>query len=155
VKSLSRITILLILFAFLASCTHLPRSYNESKAVQQMRQDYITLNPEGKFNDHIKRGEVVKGMGFMAVLASWGLPNVRRIPAESSFEYWTYYTEDKASGQFTVYELVFKDETLYGWNVNKNIAANGGFKSSLRYRPVLAGKESSDSGLGESLKRKH
>jgi hypothetical protein len=125
-KMIFRISIAITLFAMLASCSHTPRSYKDSVAMKQIRLDYVKNHPDGEFNQHVKRGEVVKGMSFMGVLASWGLPNVRRISQGNIYEYWIYYTEDKDAGMWTKYELAFKDETLVGWTIDKNMAGSGG-----------------------------
>lgn len=140
VTYLSRIAILMVLFALVASCAHSPRSYKNSEAIKQIRLDYIRSNPDGQYNEHIRNGEVVKGMGFMGVLASWGLPNVRRVSEGGMYEYWTYFTEDKAAGMWTMYELMFKDEMLASWAVDKNITGQGGIRPDFFKMPVSVGQ---------------
>ncbi|MBI4720704.1 MAG: hypothetical protein HY770_05710 [Chitinivibrionia bacterium] len=78
-RDVFRIVACTALFATITSCSHCPRSGKDSEAIQQIRLEYIRSNPEGQYNDHVLKGEVIKGMGFMGVLASWGLPNVRSI----------------------------------------------------------------------------
>lgn len=139
-KYASRIAIMILLFALVTSCAHSPRSYKDSEAIKQIRLEYIRSNPDGQHNNHIMKGEVVKGMGFMGVLASWGLPNVRRISESSLYEYWTYFTEDEAAGMWTMYELMFKDQMLVSWVIDKNIAGQGGIRPDYYKMPVSVGQ---------------
>jgi hypothetical protein len=151
---ISRIAIVLLLFAFVASCAHSPRSYKDSEAIKQIRLEYIRSNPEGQYNDYILKGEVVKGMGFMGVLASWGLPNVRQISEGSLHEYWTYVTEDKAAGMWTMYELMFKDQTLVSWVVDKNIVGEGGIRPDYYKMPVSIGQSTIQGSGNAPIKKK-
>lgn len=139
-KYVSRIAITMVLFALVTSCAHSPRSHKDSEAIKQIRLEYVRSNPDSEFNPHIVNGEVVKGMGFMGVLASWGLPNVRRISESSVYEYWTYFTEDKAAGMWIMYELKFKDQMLVSWIVDKNIVGQGGISPDYYKMPISAGQ---------------
>lgn len=125
-KRFSPIATGVVLFAMLVSCSHSPKTLRDSEAIRQIRLDYIRNNPDSPYKDYILKGEVVKGMNFMSVLASWGLPNVRRISEGLVYEHWIYYTQDKAAGVWNIYELIFRDQTLVGWKIDKNIAGQGG-----------------------------
>jgi hypothetical protein len=154
VRYVFRFASLLILFALVASCAHSPRSHKDSEAIKQIRLEYIRSNPDGEYNLHIQNGEVVKGMGFMGVLASWGLPNVRRISESSMYEYWTYYTEDKAAGMWTIYELMFKDQMLVSWIVDKNNAGEGGLRPDYYKMPVSIGQGTNAGSSDPPIKKK-
>lgn len=119
-------TVVALLGLILLACAHVPRTYDETDAVKRLRLQYVRTHPNGRFNAHILKGEVTKGMDFLDVLASWGLPNLRRGSRESVYENWVYYARDEETGRFTVYELVFKDQHLVDWKVDVNVAGNGG-----------------------------
>ncbi len=153
-KMIFRLAVLLTAIALLASCAHSPRSFKDTEAIQQMRLDFIASHPNGGYNNHVLKGEVVKGMNFMSVLASWGLPNVRKVQPASIYEYWTYYTEDKASGQMTIYDLIFKDQVLSGWKIDKTISSNGGLRYIDDKRPVVLNRSNTSNQGGKALKKK-
>lgn len=153
-KYLSRIAILLVLIALVASCAHSPRSYKDSEAIKQIRLEYINSNPDSEYKEYVLKGEVVKGMGFMGVLASWGLPNVRRISESSLYEYWTYFTEDKDAGMWTMYELMFKDQMLVSWIVDKNIVGQGGIRPDYYKMPVSVGQRTDYGASDMPIKKK-
>jgi hypothetical protein len=153
-KTVSRIAVCVVLFAMMTSCAHTPRSFKDSEAIKQIRLDYIKSNPEGQYNEHVLKGEVVKGMGFMSVLASWGLPNVRRVSEGNIYEYWTYYTEDRAAGMWTIYELQFKDQLLASWIIDKNIMGEGGIRPDYIKPPVSIGQGSIQDSDSAPIKKK-
>lgn len=111
-------TILLALAASLvASCAHAPRVPEESDNVLSIRHDYLRSNPQGRYNEFIRRGEVVKGMTYVEVLASWGFPESRlRIPTRD-LEYWRYVTRDAASRDWIQYTFVFEGNALFEWEM--------------------------------------
>jgi hypothetical protein len=91
-----------------------------------IRAEYLANHPEGAYNAYIRDGCVVKGMGSVEVLASWGLPNVRRPGAEPNVEFWEYYARDEQSQMLVSYELAFVDKVLNRWSLRKDIAATLG-----------------------------
>lgn len=104
-----------------ASCSHAPRLATVPAGRQDLRAEFLRNNPDGKFNRHIKNGEIVRGMGVVEVLASWGLPNMRRLGGADLAEYWTYYSRDPHTSTFTVYDLVFQQRVLFRWVVESDI----------------------------------
>ena len=63
-----------MLVVLLAACSHLPHM-ESTDSTSSLRQEYLEMHPDGKYNARIMKGEVVKGMGVIEVLASWGLPS--------------------------------------------------------------------------------
>jgi hypothetical protein len=122
----TRIALGLAVAVVLASCAHNPRMQQETQGISQLRMEYVQHNPSGMFNDYIMRGEIVKGMGLIEVVAAWGMPNLIRSWEDSGFEYWTYYALDEHTRQYTRYELIFGTRTLKKWVVTKNVAGAGG-----------------------------
>jgi hypothetical protein len=93
--------------------------------VDRYRSEYLKNNPDGKYNSNILNGEVTKGMDVFAVLASWGLPHLRRGSAQSSTESWVYYSLDEHTQKVLSYELIFVDDTLKRWILDDNAQALG------------------------------
>jgi hypothetical protein len=115
-----------VLFLTLGSCTSNPRmlSGTESDYLLQLRQEYLNSNPDGAYNEYIKRGEVVKGMDFLEVLASWGHPEVRT--KESALtEHWMYREVDEDSKDAVVYTFTFRRNVLAEWDLMRHFAAGG------------------------------
>jgi hypothetical protein len=115
--------------------------------------DYIRTYPDGQYNGHIVKGEVVKGMNLMEVLASWGLPNTRKSSESGAYEYWTYYSVDQESGDVRRYKLIFKEQIVVDWQVAYDIAGDGGFYTENIRRPSGLDKNAPASGV-EKLKKK-
>lgn len=118
------------------SCSHTPRSTRDPESLASIRAQYLQDNPDGQFNDSILRGELIKGMNVIEVLASWGLPELRSF--DSKTESWTYYLRDDLSPESRVYELTFTDRVLTGWSVDRTSAAVGGVTA-----PLLTGRNGS------------
>jgi hypothetical protein len=114
-NSMRSILLLVLVVAVAVSCSRLPQSTRSNDEMASIRAEYLQNNPDGKFNDHIKEGRVVKGMNTMEVLASWGIPNVRRGWEQDKTEYWTYYAKDEHTQQLMSYDLVFDDRVLNRW----------------------------------------
>ena len=55
----------------------------ETEYIRMLRQEFFKTHPDGKYNEHIKKGEVVRGMDFLEVLASWGNPDAREKPTQN------------------------------------------------------------------------
>ncbi|NIM19438.1 MAG: hypothetical protein GTO51_03550 [Candidatus Latescibacteria bacterium] len=143
---------LLFLGLVMYACSHCPKSYKETDTIIRSRQEYIRAHPEGPFNNHILNGEVVKGMGLMEVLASWGLPNSRNCSESGAQEFWTYYATGEQTGDIREYVLIFKDQTLSRWKVTLSVA-EGGYREQDPSKPVTLGKGEKDAG-SDVLKKK-
>lgn len=119
---------LLVLFGAMAvaSCAKLPQSTRSNEHMTSIREEYLRNNPDGKYNALIMEGRVVKGMGIIEVLASWGLPNDRRTSETGDTEYWAYYAKDEATQKFVSYELVFDTKVLTRWVVRADLPTGMG-----------------------------
>lgn len=111
----------LLCAAVIASCGRLPQSTRTSEHQASIREEYFRNHPEGKFNALIMEGRVVKGMGIIEVLASWGMPNDRRSGGDGRTEYWAYYAKDEHTQRLVSYELVFEENELKRWVVNTDL----------------------------------
>lgn len=110
----------------LTSCSTTPRkmSGTESPYLLQLRQEYLAANPEGEFNAYVEKGEVVKGMDLIAVLASWGHPNVRTKDSPMT-ERWVYRDVDDVSKDWVEYTFTFQGSVLTEWDLVRHFAAGG------------------------------
>ena len=138
-----------------ASCSSQLKLSKDMAERSDIRQEYLHNNPDGQFNDHIVKSEVVKGMNVIEVLASWGLPDLRRRYKDVDSDVWTYYTVDKASSQIVTYDLVFEDRALMRWVVETDVMSLEDYKKhqqggSTRISTITPGGLSGDTG---SLKR--
>lgn len=83
------------------------------------REEYVELNPDCKYNENIRDGEITRGMDGHEVMASWGLPNVYMISKKQAEEYWVYYVDDRASNSILIYTLTFDyDNILNDWDID-------------------------------------
>ena len=105
-----------------SGCAYNPRVINETESVLSIRADYLRANPDGEFNAHIIKGEVVKGMNFMEVLASWGLPDSRMNKKENELEYWGYFARDDESLDWILYTFTFEKTALVEWDATRHVA---------------------------------
>jgi hypothetical protein len=64
-------------------------------------------------------------MKFTEVMASWGLPESRRLSHDRELEYWTFYGKDLDSGNWTRYTLLFEKGILTDWDLVRHFATNG------------------------------
>jgi hypothetical protein len=112
--------------ASVLSCSHNPRkiSGTESDYLLQLRQEYLAANPDGAYNEYIKRGEVVKGMDLLEVLAAWGHPE-RRTKESSLTEHWIYREVDEDSKDWVLYTFTFRRNVLAEWDLMRHFAAGG------------------------------
>lgn len=101
----------------LSACSNMLRLNRDVEERADLRQNYLQNNPDGAFNNHIVKSEVVKGMNVIEVLASWGLPDVRTASKTTKAEFWTYFTVDDYSQTVSSYDLVFEDRQLRRWVV--------------------------------------
>ena len=106
-------------------CTHAPRLSRTTADIEIYRAEYMRNNPDGKYNEQIMKGEVTKGMDAVEVLASWGLPHLRRGSEHTDQESWVYYTIDDHTKQVISYELVFLSSELSRWFVDNNASGQG------------------------------
>ena len=84
----------------------------------ESREHFIDLNPNSLFCEHIRNGEIVRGMNIYEVIASWGLPNVYLVSQENVSENWIYYVEDRDSRSILIYTLTFSDDKLETWEID-------------------------------------
>ena len=119
--------ILLVLFAvcLVTSCSQVAR-IDADPEVETIRAQYLSENPHGQYNDHIARGEIVRGMNFVEVLASWGVPTRRERQKDGVTEAWTYRVHDRDPSDIATYELQFADRMLTGWRYS---AASAGLST--------------------------
>lgn len=121
---MQRAMILIFAMSSVASCAHFPRSPNADADIATFRDQYLSLHPNGEYNERIVRGELARGMGGLEVLASWGVPHMRR--RDHKDETWSYYSEDKHTSDFLIYELEFDNDKLERWALARTTAAAGG-----------------------------
>lgn len=115
---------------FLGACAHMPRAPHASQELDFARAQYLSDHPDGRFNERIERGEIAKGMKAGDVLASWGVPDERfKDKNHLREESWFYVERDEYSGDYIVYEIVFKDTDLDGWYMSRGTAGSGAFSS--------------------------
>lgn len=114
---------LTIVAALAGGCATAPPSRTETSAIRELREDYLKQFPDSPHNDHVLRGEVVRGMTLYEVLASWGIPD-RRIVSDAGKERWVYVLMDDLSMDWVVYEYDFRDNALVDWTSARG-AANG------------------------------
>lgn len=116
------LAVAVLLLILLPACSHLPRMPEGAGSdAAALRQAYFEAHPDGEFNECIRQGEVVRGMNVIEVLASWGVPNMRRAYAHATGQYWTYFVVDDASRRVMSYELVFDDRVLERWNIAQSV----------------------------------
>ena len=120
------IGLIVLTAAFAASCGQLPQSSRTDEQMTSIREEYLANHPEGTYNAYIREGRVVKGMGSVEVLASWGLPNVRRPGKETGVEHWDYYARDEQSNSIVSYELTFVEKVLNRWSVRADLGTSLG-----------------------------
>jgi hypothetical protein len=113
---------------------------NETEYIRMLREEFFKTHPDGEYNEYITRGEVVRGMDFLEVLASWGNPNKREKPTEN-VEYWLYRDDDENSGDWVQYKIVFRKNVLDDWELTRHVADG-------RSQPMAS--ESSSSVLSKS-----
>lgn len=111
------------LAACAAGCASAPPPRAETAAIHELREDFLKEFPDGPNNDHVVRGEVVKGMTLFEVLASWGVPD-RRLVTDGGHERWVYVLLDDLSMDWVVYEYDFRNNALVDWATTRS-NANG------------------------------
>lgn len=130
---ITRLAVAIAAVAALSSCAHAPRVLEENGDVLSLRQDYLRAHPDGRYNEFIARGEVVRGMTYLEVLASWGYPDARARVPERSLEYWRYLAADEASGDWIQYVFLFEESTLSEWEMSRH-ASKGRAMEQFEFR---------------------
>jgi hypothetical protein len=125
--------------ASLAACAVAPPTRTETTSIRQIREEFFRSYPDGRYNQNINRGEVLKGMSLFEVLASWGIPDGRVIKSESNHERWIYVLVDDRSLDWVRYDFVFQSNQLTEWEKTPHVA-NG---ASLTLREMSPGGEMS------------
>jgi hypothetical protein len=124
--NLTHRTLLVVLaIGMTASCAHVPRMPQASPETASLRSQFLHDHPNGPHNAQIVRGEVVKGMDLMEVLASWGVPERRVGKKSSDKESWIYTARDEHSQDYVIYELVFVDRVLSRWHIDRGTTGSG------------------------------
>jgi len=125
-RAIRSIAVVVLALAFAVSCSPLPQSSRTDEQLTGLRAEYLNSHPDGKFNVLITEGRVVKGMSDLEVLASWGLPNIRRTADTGTAQYWAYYAKDEQTNKIVSYELVFESKLLRRWEVRYDIGGSLG-----------------------------
>lgn len=144
------------LFAVLAvACSHNPRrgQTDQSEYIRMLREEFFKTHPDGAYNEYIARGEVVRGMDFLEVLASWGNP-VKREKPTPNVEYWLYLEEDEDSKDWVQYKFLFKKSVLDDWELARHGSQGGLGDTADQSSSEVLSKRSSASGPGSSPKKK-
>jgi hypothetical protein len=121
----SRLVLSSCLLLLFIACAHTPQALNDDLTVRQMREEFLREHPDGQYNPYISKGEVVRGMDVLEVSASWGIPETRRQSKDRKLEYWTYFSSDEISGDWSRYTLTFEGKVLSDWHVVRHFAKNG------------------------------
>ena len=116
----------LLLVVSVVACSQTPRMSQEDETdyIRMLREEYFQSHPDGLYNEHIQNGEVVRGMDFMEVLASWGNPDSREKPTDN-VEYWMYKDEDEDSKDWLQYKFIFRKNRLDDWELSRHTAGGG------------------------------
>lgn len=120
-------TVVAVLAAALTGCSYTPRTLNETASVIEIRNDFLVANPDGVYNDFIRRGEVTRGMNYSEVLASWGAPDarVRTNDNKGELEAWSYTAVDDINGDWIQFTFRFEEKLLADWDIQRHVTMNG------------------------------
>ena len=115
-----------LLVLSIVACSQTPRmsQENETDYIRMLREEFFKTHPDGQYNERIANGEVVIGMDFLEVLASWGNPNQRE-KTSTSVEYWIYRDEDEDSKDWVEYRFTFRGNQLDDWELSRHVAGAG------------------------------
>jgi hypothetical protein len=129
--------------ALLAGCASSLQLHQGTRPadLSELRAEYRSGNPKSPYLANVHRGEVVKGMDRLGVLASWGYPE-RRV-RDGDGERWVYVEEDDASGDRVTYELAFLKGVLQNWDMGRLTTGMGPVSSGDTTAPPVpvAGNE--------------
>ncbi len=124
----SRILVLAFVASLFAACATSPPRRDETTAILEIREDYLRTHPDGPFNGEISRGEVVSGMDYHDVLASWGMPDARSADSERREERWTYVLRSDNGVDWVRYDFVFVRQVMVEWEFSREVGS--GFVSA-------------------------
>ena len=150
----SRLVLSSCLLLLFIACAHTPQALNDDLTLRQMRDEFLRDHPDGGYNIYIARGEVVRGMGFLEVSASWGMPETRRQSKDRKLEYWTYFSSDEVSGDWSRYTLTFEQKTLADWHVVRHFTKNGELTNASNATDATATSSPSVSSSGLGSKKR-
>jgi len=126
--------IILILTASLSACSGVSMVERERLTAAESREEYCQAHPDSRHVEHIRNGEIVRGMVGNEVIASWGMPNVYLVSKDEIEEYWIYYVQDPMQHSVMVYTLCFDtDNVLSDWEIDMKRFSN----YSLGYSEVM------------------
>ena len=127
-----------VFFLFAACATTLQLSPDSRPAyLSDLRAEYLAENPNGAYSDHVRSGQVVKGMDRFGVLASWGYPE-KRARQGMVQETWTYVDKDESSGDTVEYVLDFRDGVLQEWQSTRMVTGMTPIRDNPLPPPVTA-----------------
>lgn len=107
------------LIVFITGCSHYSEIEKAHFTALEDREEYLNKNPDCIHSEHIRKGEITRGMNAKEVMASWGLPNVYLVSRENPEEYWVYYTGDDNNQSILIFTLVFDHgNNLIGWDID-------------------------------------
>jgi hypothetical protein len=118
------VPLLFLVGAFACSQTPRMSQEDETEYIRMLRSEFFETHPDGQYNEYIARGEVVRGMDFLEVLASWGNPGKRERPSPT-VEYWLYEEKDESSKDWVRYKFVFRDNVLNDWELTRHVSEGG------------------------------
>lgn len=101
--------------------------------IDDLRAEYLRTKPQSPYRTEVTKGEVVKGMDPVAVLAAWGHPE-RRVRTGPN-EKWTYLDKDDNSGDEMQYTLMFRQGVLNDWEIMRHIAGITAIRSTMPDAP--------------------
>jgi hypothetical protein len=117
-----------------------------------LREEFFKTHPDGVHNEYIANGEVVRGMDYLEVLASWGNPIKREKPSPS-VEYWLYLEEDEDSKDWVQYKLVFRRSVLDDWELARHTSQGAVGDSQSGQSSSVLTKGSGLAGTGSAPKK--
>lgn len=122
-----------ILTGMLTACSGISLVEREKLTAVESREEYCQAHPDSRHVEHIRNGEIVRGMVGNEVIASWGMPNVYLVSKDEVEEYWIYYVQDPVQRSVMVYTLCFDpDNVLSDWEIDMKRFSN----YSLGYNEV-------------------
>jgi hypothetical protein len=151
VRILRALPLLLVSLVFACSYSTQSKEVGETDYIRMLREEFFKTHPDGKYNENITRGEVVRGMDYFEVLASWGNPIKREKPTPN-VEYWLYLEEDEDSGDWVQYKLVFRASVLEDWELARH-TSQGRLGETERQSPTVLRKGSPLTGSGTPTKK--
>jgi hypothetical protein len=125
----------------LVGCSSTLRLSQENRPayLAELRAQYLASNPRAPYRAQVTRGEIVKGMDTIGVLAAWGHPE-RRVREGMDAEHWLYVDQDKDSGDRISYALVFHKGILDEWSMSRENTGMRAVQKSPTATPIPAEK---------------